>query len=408
MKLRDWLTLTPLFLTSLGRLPVRHLLYLARKFANENPHRHRGRLHVDTFFPPYPSKAFDRFVDSAANRRRIPYSAYFAVTDVCPYSCGHCSYGSHTRGRLDTAAALRVIAGLKSLGTITIGFTGGEPLLRDDIAELVAAAGDDTCTILFTTGHRLDADLAKSLLDAGLGCLTVGLESDDPNGHDQIRGQSGSFDEGIRAIETALNAGHYTAISTVATGEKVRNGTIERLALLGEKYGVHEFRVLEPVVTGRCLNGSEAFLTEAESAALRDFHKRWNRQNRGPAISAFSYLESDEMFGCGAGFHHLFIDALGNACPCDLTPLCFGNVLEEPIEQIWSRMGEFFPTARCGCLMKEIAGQIRQHAEGSELPLPLEKSLEICRGIEKPEKVPGIYQHLFRGQKAINPPSSRP
>jgi radical SAM protein with 4Fe4S-binding SPASM domain len=31
------------------------------------------------------------------------------------------------------------------------------------------------------------------------------------------------------------------------------------------------------------------------------------------------------MFGCGAGFHHLFIDALGNVCPCDLTPLKLGN-----------------------------------------------------------------------------------
>ena len=140
MKLRDWLTLTPVFLKCLGKLPIAHLWYLARQFRYENPQRHNGRLHINAFFPPCPSPAFDRFVDAAVRRRRVPYSVYYAVTDACPYHCPHCSYGRHAPGRLEPRQAVDIVEQAGRLGAVTMGFTGGEPLLRDDLPALVAAA----------------------------------------------------------------------------------------------------------------------------------------------------------------------------------------------------------------------------------------------------------------------------
>lgn len=408
MKLRDWLMLSPVFLRCIGRLPVSHLLYLAKQFGNENPHRHNGKLHINTFFPPYPSKVFDRFIDTAIKRTRTPYSVYFAVMDECPFRCSHCSYGMHSKGRVDTNQALDVIEQIKSLGAMTIGFTGGEPLLRDDIVKLVGSVGDEIATIIFTTGYKLDKELAGRLLDAGLGCIMIGLESSDAAEHDKIRDVEGSFAQAIKAIEISLKAGLYTAISTVGTRDKINNGQIQKIAQLAEDSEVHEFRILEPMPTGSFCSNTDEVLSGDESNELADFHKKWNRRNRGPEICSFSYLESEEMFGCGAGFHHLFIDALGNVCPCDLTPLSFGNVFDEPLEKIWFNMGQLFVQPHCGCFMKEICRNTSVLGDGRQFPLDPKTSLDLCRTIDRDGKLPKIYEKLFKGQKPASQPLRQP
>ena len=103
---------------------------------------------VNTFFPPYPSAAFDRFLGAVLERRRVPFSTYFAVTDECPYRCPHCSYGKHQKGSLDTEGAKDVIRQIESLGTAMIGFTGGEPLMREDIVELVDYVGGRMASVM--------------------------------------------------------------------------------------------------------------------------------------------------------------------------------------------------------------------------------------------------------------------
>jgi MoaA/NifB/PqqE/SkfB family radical SAM enzyme len=403
MRLRERVLIGQTFLRCLGRLPLRHLLYMARCMRWERPHLHNGRLYVNTFFPPLPSAAFERFLASVIAGRRVPYSTYLAVTDVCPYRCGHCSYGLHTPGRLDTPRMLDLIRQIAALGTVTLGLTGGEPLLREELEDLVSEAAQAGCeTILFTTGHTLTPGRAALLASSGLSVMMIGMESDDPAEHDAIRGAAGSFAEGARAVELSLEAGLYTAISTVATREKARNRVIGRMARMARRMGVHEFRILEPAPTGRLLGGEDVTLTEVQSQQLADFHKQWNRRGDGPAVCAFSHLESDAMFGCGAGWHHLFIDAAGNVCPCDLTPLSFGSVLDEPLEAIWRRMGEVFGRPRRGCVMKELGGEIYRTARGAPLPLEPDQSLPLCRTLH-PTDLPTIYRNLFAGRSPTGP-----
>ena len=165
--------------------------------------------------------------------------------------------------------------------------------------------------------------------------------------------------------------------------------------------------MLEPIPTGSFYNQKDEVLSEDESKELADFHKQWNRKNSGPAISGFSYLESEEMFGCGAGFHHLFVDAIGNVCPCDLTPLSFGNVLDEPLEKIWLKMGQLFDLPRCECLMKEICKKTSNLKDSQQLPLDLEKSFDLCQSVNTGDKLPKVYKNLFKDRKPINQPLSQ-
>ena len=133
-------------------------------------------------------------------------------------------------------------------------------------------------------------------------------------------------------------------------------------------------------------------LSEPEYQALADFHIRHNRNQGGPAVASFAYLESDQMFGCGAGYHHLFIDSAGQVSPCDLTPLSFGNAAELPLAEIWESMADTFPHPRCGCLMRQLAEKI-----GPEpLPIDPERSRMLCPPPDKDTPLPDGYRHLLK------------
>lgn len=396
MRLSHLLRLSPSFFRCLGRLPLGHMLYLLAHLRNEKSISFAGQVHINSFFPPYPSVAFDRFLNAVIARNRVPHSVYYAATDECPFSCPQCSYGRRMPGRPDTSAALSVIAQIKALGTATLGLTGGEPLLRTDLPQLIAAAGKEMATVLFTTGFGLTEAKAAELKAAGLDCIMISLESDQESEHDSLRGRQGSFDSAMRAIEQSQSAGLFVGISVVATRDKINTGTLEAIYQLAESKSVHEMRILEPIATGNFAGCQCQQLTEPENQYLREFHRNKNRQKAGPSVCCFSQMESKELFGCGAGYHHLFIDAAGNVCPCDLTPLSMGNLKNKPLAQIWSEMACHFAQPRCNCLMKELAQLPDFDLANSDLPLPQEQSKALLEQLPCDNSLPGMYQRILK------------
>jgi len=387
------LSVMRMFARMVGRLPAGHLLFLLRRMRDERPHRFGGQTRINTFFPPYPSEAFDRFCEAVIRRQRVPFSTYLAVTGRCPYRCAHCSYAGRAAEEMSTQRTLELIGQIDGIGTCTLGFTGGEPMLRDDLPELVAAAGGRMATIVFTTGHGLDAGRARRLAEARLDCVTVGIESSDPAAHDAVRGASGSFEEARAAVAVCREAGLYPAVSTIGTREKLASGELERMHDLATQWDAGEFRILAPVATGAWVGCAAEMLSPAEREALADFHVRVNRRRRaGAAVACFARLESPELFGCGAGYHHLFIDAAGNVCPCDLTPLSFGNIGHEPLAEIWRRMGDTFDRPRCRCLMAQLADKLPPHAD---LPLCPEQSQALCPRRADDEPLPEAYRRIL-------------
>jgi MoaA/NifB/PqqE/SkfB family radical SAM enzyme len=384
-----------MFSPLLGRVPKDHLKYLAHLMENEKPHKFHDQIHLNTFFPPYPSPAFERFCEAIVSRKRVPLSLYLAITDRCPFHCSHCSYAGRDVGRMSHETLLEVIGQIKKSGTCTLGLTGGEPLLRDDLEELIRAAGPEMATIIFTTGYGLSEARAKKIAEAGPTCFTIGLESSKAEEHDAVRGLKGSFDAAERAVGLLNDAGVYTAISTIGKREKIASGELDRMYELGRRWGVKEFRIIAPVATGAMVTCAASMLTDEEYQTLYDFHAKYNTASGdGPVVASFAYLESEKLFGCGAGYHHVFIDANGEVCPCDLTPMGFGNVTKEPFSEIWTRMGEFFDKPRCKCLMGKIA-QTGKLANYEKLPLAKEESLKVCPHREPNEPVPEAYRRLL-------------
>lgn len=131
--------------------------------------------------------------------------------------------------------------------------------------------------------------------------------------HDRNRGYRGAFKIAIDAIKNSRKAGLYTMIATVATNENIRNGDMERLFDLGKSLGVHEIRVGDMIPTGNLIRSNpDDLLSEESREILKEIHLKYSRKKDYPKISAFSYIESGDLFGYTAGFFHSYIDAEGN------------------------------------------------------------------------------------------------
>ncbi|MBM4153440.1 MAG: radical SAM protein [Lentisphaerae bacterium] len=386
-----------------GRLrPAQMRRFLRDWLAGERLTRHRGQWVLNSFLPPFPGPAYRRMFDNLFSGRHLsPVSAFLAVTARCPADCPHCSRGGRRDGaELTTAQWTGVIRQLHGLGTSILGFTGGEPCVRDDLAVLVrAAAGGGAATILFTSGRGFDEALARRLRGAGLWSVCVSLDADTAAAHDAARG-AGSFATAVAALRLARSLGFYTMAGAVASPAFVESGMPARIHGLLAGLGAQELRVVEAMPCGRMTGcATDALLTPDHVAALRRFHVETNRSGRGPKVCAFNHVESPEIFGCGAGTQHLFIEPSGVVCPCDFTPLGFGSVLETPLADLWRRMNlAMGDNPRTHCFIQRNRDRVRARAADG-YPLPRDVSEAICREAG-PEPLPAYFALVTSGGKA--------
>src|SRR5437867_7656376 len=120
-----------------------------------------------------------------------PYALLAEITYRCPLHCPYCSNPTQARngGELTTDEWKRVIREAAALGVLQIGFSGGEPLARRDLTELVRAARDaNLYTNLITSGIGLGDDRVRDLRDAGLDSVQLSFQSDQPDLSDEIAG----------------------------------------------------------------------------------------------------------------------------------------------------------------------------------------------------------------------------
>lgn len=370
------------------RFPLPFLLYASRLARYEKLVKMGNKIVFSSFVPPYPSKAFDRFVASAG--KKTPTSVYISVTNKCRYDCWHCSSRYRTDKELTTEEIIKMVKDFQDMGVSVFGFTGGEPLFRADIADIVRAVDERSSTVLFTSGDAFTAEKAKELKEAGLFCVVVSLDHFKEEVHDILRGKKGAFETAADAIEISKKHGFYTVISMVVT-KQLLNSIFDFLSF-AKKMKADEVRILEPVPCGRLIK-EKMMLSDEDRKKLIDVHKIANRSSKYPRVSVFPYIESKHIIGCTAGIDHLYVDASGNVCPCDFTPLSFGNIKTESIKTILERIHTYFDRPKEKCFMAEHYQEIAEQFE-EKLPLSVEKSIGICRKC-KASEMPDFYKKLL-------------
>src|SRR6478609_626061 len=127
----------------------------------------------------------------------------------CPLHCPYCSNpvdigGERYRDELETSHWIRTFGQARGLGVLQLALTGGEPMLRRDLAELCAGARDaGLYSSLITAGTLFTPERAHALKAAGLDHVQISVQSPDPEDNDRIAGNR-SFAKKLARIEEVL------------------------------------------------------------------------------------------------------------------------------------------------------------------------------------------------------------
>src|SRR6185437_14066768 len=148
--------------------------------------------------------------------RSVPVYAVWELTMKCDQPCQHCgSRAGHARAsELSTAEILAVAASLADLGCREVALIGGEAYLRTDLHEIVAyLAGRGLRVGVQTGGRAFTPERARRLRDAGLTGLGVSIDGPAPV-HDLLRGNAGSHEAALRALDAGREAGLVVSSNT--------------------------------------------------------------------------------------------------------------------------------------------------------------------------------------------------
>ena len=359
-----------------------------------------GKIYSNTFTPYYPSKAYDRFltgVVSTARGEPTPVITNFAVTSRCPCCCWHCSFSNREKTLgLPLDVLKSAIGQVQDLGASVIGLTGGEPLLRDDLEDIIASIDERSMPIMFTTGHGLTRARVRDLKSAGLEIPVLSLDHHTAQWHDRGRGVEGIFDGTLKAIELFKSVGFYVALSFVPTKALVDDiEDLHRTMDFFRDLGVNDMRLTSPILSGELTCKPEEKLTKENVATLVALQKKCLATEGYPNVFAYDFFESADYYGCGAGYNYMFIDSRGNISPCDFTMLTLGNLTETPLAEIWSDMSGRFCGPSCDCYANVIHDTVAAR-ELPQWPIARDISLEILE--EHPpfdaDEIPVYYRKM--------------
>ncbi|MEW6230389.1 MAG: radical SAM protein, partial [Bacillota bacterium] len=307
--------------------------------------------------------------------------ALYEVTRRCNLNCMHCMNSSgpgYSSDELSTEEALNLINSLARSKVPFVFWSGGEPLLRDDLLLLIEHA-TSLCmgSALVTNGTLITSDVARRIKTSGVFKVEVNLDSHREDIYDWFRGKAGSFRDTLRGIEALRNCEIATRANLVLTRLNIHS--IADIVKLAQSVGLNELAILPFVPAGRGLSHREELEpTEDEVAAEKATWLELQRELGQSFLLAFEgnnlvceQLDPLSIFpGCGAGRVHCCITPNGSVKPCPAfrDSLIAGTIRTESVQSIWER-GEIFRALRrqdievCrSCQHKSCSGGCRLRA----------------------------------------------
>jgi len=277
---------------------------------------------------------------------RKPRIVGWEITNECNLSCVHCfsSAGKRPHDELTTEDCKRVIDSMAAIGVGTIGWTGGEPLLRGDLEELAEyAAHKGIMSNITTNAVLLDEERAKSLRDVGMRAVQISLDGSTPERNRRIRGSSDEqFHQIIRAIRHCKSLNLRVHLATLIGLETLDD--VREMVSLGKREGVDAIRFcgFAPVGRGKGKSIKERLQLSGVLDALVQFISE--AQNDSEIVMTFDVsfgpVPPDYVFhACTAGVETFYLKANGDVYPCTaLLDQRFrvGNVRTHSLEELWN------------------------------------------------------------------------
>lgn len=356
---------------------------------------------------------------SLGERERVegferPYVISWNLTYRCNLACEHCYLDAGVtplvgtenfadRSELGTEECFRVIDEIAAFAPecLTI-LTGGEPLLRRDILEIVRRAAErELWVVVGTNGVCITENVARRLAEAGARGLSLSLDALDPERHDRFRMVRGAWQNTVDGAEILNRTGLPFIVQTTAGSHNL--GELDAIADFAyERLAAKVWNLYFLVPTGRGQFVSDISPAQYDEvlASLYRIQRKYDRRMLVNAKCAPHYIktvlenapaETDPTFrtysggagGCPAGTHYMGIRPNGDVTPCPYLPVFAGNLRRAALADLWTSSGLFTDIrrraslgGRCGaCEMNAHCGGCRARAYGMTGDLMAEDAL---------------------------------
>ena len=312
----------------------------------------------------------------------VPYVISWNLTQRCNLRCQHCYIDASTAaaGELGTEEVLRVLDEIAAVNPETmLILTGGEPLCRPDLEQIVERAATRGMTVVLgTNGTLLSRERARALAERGLSAVGISLDSLLPERHDAFRVFEGAWRGACAGIEAARDAGLEVQVQTTLTRENVEE--LPRIVDFTRDVGGRVLSVFFLVCTGRGQGLVDLSPEEYEVALHSLARQKGNgvmvRPRCAPTFRRIVAQEEPESIllqsdagRCLAAKHYCRITPEGEVTPCPYMPLGAGSLKQASFGEIW-RSARLFQDLRapklqgtCGeCEYAEVCGGCRARA----------------------------------------------
>lgn len=323
-----------------------------------------------------------------------PFTIAWEVTRACAFSCVHCrADAQHQRnpGELSTEEGFALIDRLADFGSPIMVFTGGDPMMRKDLFDLIEYSTEaglrcsltPTATALPTTARLQRAQ------QAGIRRLALSLDAPTPEVHDEFRKVKGSWQRTMDILHNAQEIGLSAQINTTVTTHNLH--LLPQMVEFVREVGAVQWSVFFLVPMGRGQELSMITPDEHErvlnwlfelslagdfdvKATAAPMYRRIAATRGGQGVAGAGFAFGDGLarpqHGVNDGRGFLFISHLGEIMPSGFLPISVGNVRTDDVVDVY-RNNELFRalrdpdalTGKCGvCEFRDVCGGQRGRA----------------------------------------------
>jgi AdoMet-dependent heme synthase len=324
-----------------------------------------------------------------------PFLVIWEVTQACDLACRHCRACAQPQrdpGELTFQEGTALLQEISRFEQPLMVFTGGDPLKRPDLFELLRASvnlGLRT-TVTPSATPLLSAQAVERIKQSGVSRMAISLDGCDAVQHDFFRGVEGSFIRSLRALETARQIGLETQINTTVTRHNLEQ--LPRIADLVEALGARMWSAFFLVTAGRASQDDDLTAEEYEKVFALLFqlsrekpfdiktteaqhYRRFVAQNKkaervgASGVSAPpSLIRRQAGINDGKGF--VFISHSGDIYPSGFLPIPAGNVRHDSLGEVYRKSPLFLALrdpnrleGKCGiCEFRHLCGGSRSRA----------------------------------------------
>ncbi|GAB2700194.1 TIGR04053 family radical SAM/SPASM domain-containing protein [Thalassiella azotivora] len=294
---------------------------------------------------------------------RAPFTIAWEVTRACAFACVHCRADAQSRrdpAELTTEEGYRLIDRFAAFGSPILVFTGGDPMMRKDLFDLIAhadAAGL-RCSLTPTATVLPTVDRLRRAKEAGVRRVALSLDSPSPQVHDDFRKVPGSWERTMTILRNAREVGLSTQVNTTVTTDTV--DLLPEMVRFVRSVGAVQWSVffLVPMGRGQQLRMISPERHEEVLTWLHDLAREGDFDVKATAAPMYRRVVAQRAAadggapasGAGFAFHDglhrphqgvndgrgfLFVSHRGDVMPSGFLPVTVGNVREDDVVDLY-------------------------------------------------------------------------